>query len=313
MSKDNRSVSILLLVVLLTSGCSIRKFAINQIGNALAEGGSTYASDEDILLVGDALPFGLKLIESLLDEAPEHEGLLFAASQGFTTYGYVYVQREADFIADEDLNQARQLRARARRLYMRANSYGLRGLEKRHRGFREQLRISPETAVEALEKKDVPFIYWTAASLGSAISVSRDDPRMIARLPEVDALANRAMALDEAWEDGTLHELEVILAGTRPEGPDYDEIRRHYERALALSNGRHAGLYVAYAEAVSIPQQNSAEFRTLLKQALAINPDDFREVRLMNLVAQERAEWLLERIDDLILNFQEDIVEGETP
>ena len=121
------------------------------------------------------------------------------------------------------------------------------------------------------------------------------------------------MALDEAWEDGTLHELEVILAGTRPEGPDYDDIRRHYQRALALSNGRHAGLYVAYAEAVSIPQQNSAEFRTLLEQALAINPDDFREVRLINLIAQERAEWLLERIDDLILGFQEDLVEGETP
>ena len=313
MSKDNRFVSVLVLVVLLTSGCSIRKYAVNKIGDALASGGSTYESDDDIQLVGDALPFGLKLIESLLAESPDHNGLLLAASQGFTTYSYVFVQRDADFIADEDLNQARQLRARARRPYMRANSYGFRGLETRHRRFREQLRVSPETAVEVLEKRDVPFIYWTAASLGSAISISRNDPRMIARLPEVDALANRALALDEAWEDGTLHELEVILAGTRPEGPDYDEIRRHYERALALSNGRHAGLYIAYAEAVSIPRQNSAEFRTLLEQALAINPDDFREIRLKNLIAQERAEWLLERIDDLILDFQEDIVEGETP
>ena len=135
------------------SGCSIRGYAINQIGNALAEGGSTYESDDDILLVGEALPFGLKLIESLLEEAPEHEGLLLAASQGFTTYGYVYVQRDADFVVDEDLNRARQLRARARRLYMRANSYGLRGLETRHRRFREQLRVSPETAVEVLEKR----------------------------------------------------------------------------------------------------------------------------------------------------------------
>ena len=313
MSRDHSCASILLLVALLTSGCSIRQFAVNQIGDALASGGSTYESDDDIQLVGDALPFGLKLIESLLAESPNHNGLLLAASQGFTTYSYVFVQRDADFIADEDLKQARKLRARARRLYMRANSYALCGLETRHQGFREQLRISPETAVEVLEKRDVPLIYWTAASLGSAISVGRNDPRMIARLPEVDALANRALALDEAWEDGTLHELEVILAGTRPEGPDYDEIRRHYERALALSNGRHAVLYLAYAEAVSIPQQNSAEFRILLEQALAINPDDFREVRLMNLIAQERAEWLLERIDDLILDFKEDIAEGETP
>ena len=302
----------LALLLVTTTGCSIRGYAINQIGNALAEGGSTFESDDDILLVGDALPFALKFIESLLDEAPEHEGLLFAASQGFTTYSYVYVQREADFIADEDLNQARTLRARARRLYMRANDYGLRGLEKRHRGFRERLRASPETAVEDLEEKDVPLIYWTAASLGSAISVSRNEPRMIARLPEVDALADRAMALDEVWEDGTLHELKIILASTRPQGPDYDDVRRHYERAVALSNGSRASLHVAYAEAVSIPKQNSTEFRTMLDQALAINPDDFPEIRLTNLIAQERAEWLLERIDNLfILDVEEDVDEGE--
>ena len=107
MSKDNRFVSVLVLAVLLTSGCSIRKYAVNKIGDALASGGSKYESDDDIQLVGDALPFGLKLIESLLAESPDHNGLLLAASQGFTTYSYVFVQRDADFIADEDLNQAR--------------------------------------------------------------------------------------------------------------------------------------------------------------------------------------------------------------
>ncbi len=303
--------SFLTLLLITNAGCSIRGYAINQIGNALAEGGSTYESDEDIQLVGEALPFGLKLIESLLEEAPEHEGLLLAASQGFTTYGYVYVQRDADYIADEDLNIARQLRARARRLYMRANSYGLRGLEKRHRGVRQQLRASPASAVSVLEKKDVPLIYWTAASLGAAISVGRNDPVMTARLPEVDALLSRAMVLDEEWKDGSLHEFAIVFAGSRPEGPDYDDILFHYEKALELSEGSHASVHVAYAEAVSIPQQNSTQFRMLLERALAINPDEFREVRLANLIAQERAEWLLERIDDLILEFDTDPVEGE--
>ena len=70
-----------LLLLLVTSGCSIRRYAINQIGDALASGSSTYASDEDLELVGEALPFGLKLIESLLAESPKHKGLLLAACE----------------------------------------------------------------------------------------------------------------------------------------------------------------------------------------------------------------------------------------
>ena len=84
-----------LLLLLVTSGCSIRRYAINQIGDALASGTSTYTSDEDLELVGEALPFGLKLIESLLAESPKHKGLLLAACEGFTSYTWVYYSRRA--------------------------------------------------------------------------------------------------------------------------------------------------------------------------------------------------------------------------
>ena len=78
-----RNFSLICACLLLTDGCSIKRMAINKIGNALASGGSTYETDDDLELVGDALPFGLKLIESLLAESPRHRGLLLAASSGF--------------------------------------------------------------------------------------------------------------------------------------------------------------------------------------------------------------------------------------
>jgi len=59
-------VAAALSVCLALGGCSLRRFAVNRIGDALAAGGSTFESDEDLELVGDALPFGLKLTESLL-------------------------------------------------------------------------------------------------------------------------------------------------------------------------------------------------------------------------------------------------------
>jgi len=43
-----------------------------------------FASDDDPELVREAVPFSLKLIESLLEQSPQHRGLLYAASSGFT-------------------------------------------------------------------------------------------------------------------------------------------------------------------------------------------------------------------------------------
>src|SRR5258708_35357573 len=122
-------------ICLLLSSCSVKKYAINQLGNALAGTGGTFASDDDPELVRSALPFSLKLIESLLVESPRHEGLLLAAAQGFTQYAYGFGQEDADEIEDTDRVRASALRARAAKLYVRARNYGLRGLEVKHPDF----------------------------------------------------------------------------------------------------------------------------------------------------------------------------------
>ena len=292
----------LLLLMFLSTSCSIRQFAVNKIGDALASGGSTYSSDDDLILVGEALPFGLKLIESLLDESPKHRGLLITACEGFTTYAYIYVQHKADTGAEQDLTRAREMRTRARRLYLRARAYGLRRLEASYKGITERIEADPQAALSVVKKKDVPALYWNAAALGLGISVSKNDAEMLAHLPEVEALLERALELDESWNEGALHAFQVTLASAKPGQPDYQKLRKHFDRALDLSGGNQAGLYIAYAEAVSINKQDRSEFVSLLNKALAINPDQHKEVRLANIVAQQRARWLLKRIDELILD-----------
>ena len=107
------------IVAALLPACSIRKTAVNKLGDALAETGSTFASDDDPELVGEAIPFGLKTMESLLAESPRHEGLLLAACSGFVQYSYGWVQLEADYIEEDSLAEATHQRDRARRLYLR--------------------------------------------------------------------------------------------------------------------------------------------------------------------------------------------------
>ncbi|MDW8130385.1 MAG: TRAP transporter TatT component family protein [Bryobacterales bacterium] len=294
----SRVLAISVVLVMSLAGCSVRRFAVNRIGDALAAGGSTFESDDDLELVGEALPFGLKLIESLLAESPRHRGLLLAACRGFTLYSYAYVHQEADRVAPEDVERAERLRVRARRLYLRARSYGLRALDLAYPGITQRLEQDPAGALARIRRRDVPLLYWNAAALGLAISVSRGDAAMLARLPEVEALLARALELDESWQEGSLHEFQLVFAASRPGGPpDFERIRRHFERARQLSRDERASVFVAYAEAVSVRRQNRREFRELLERALAVDPDRRPQYRLSNLMAQSRARWRMERAD----------------
>lgn len=288
------------------SGCALRTYAINTVGDALASGNSVYETDDDIELVGSALPFGLKLTESLLAQSPNHSGLLLTACRGFTMYSYAFVAYEAELLNEVDLDRARAMRRRARKLYLRGAHYGFHALERNYPGLEKALMTNSAAAVAQIGPKrrarDVPLLYWTAAALGLAISASIDDAALLARLPEVQALLDRALALDETWDGGALHEFKVIVAGGQPgRSGDTAAIEAHYTRALELSKGASAGLFVAYAEAVSLPAQNKTDFRAMLERALAVDPDRQPRDRLATLVSQRRARWLLGRIDDLIL------------
>ena len=297
----------LCVLAMANAGCSLKTYAINMVGDALASGNSVYETDDDIDLVGQALPFGLKLTESLLEQSPNHRGLLITACRGFVLYSYAYVQYESEITSEDDLDRGRALRSRARRLYQRGLGYCSRSFEQSYPNLEAALLKDPKAAVAPIgvrnKTRDVELLYWTAAALGLAISAAPDDPAMLARLPEVEAMLDRALVLDESWDGGALHEFKVIFAGARPGAPtDVQLIRRHYERALELSKGMSAGLYTAYAEAVALPAQNKAEFQGLLEKALAVNPDGVPRDRLANLISQRRARWLLDRIDELILD-----------
>ena len=126
------------------SGCSIKRMAVNKVGDALAGSGTTFASDDDPELVKAAVPFSLKLMESLLSESPRHEGLLLATSSGFTEYAYAFVQEDADETEDKDLAAAEEMRGRARRYVSARAELWLARVGGPAQGFREGAAGRPE-------------------------------------------------------------------------------------------------------------------------------------------------------------------------
>jgi hypothetical protein len=287
-------------ILLALPGCSVNQMAANALANSLSAGGtSVYMTDDDPILVAEALPFSLKLMESLLESTPEHEGLLVSTASGFVQYSHAFVVRPA--IVDEvtDYERAREGRARAKKLFLRAQGYAERALEVRHPGAVEGLWTDLEGTLATLEADDIPAAYWLAASLGSAISVDKSDMELVADLPIVHGLLDRSLELDETWNNGTLHELAIALGGGDG-GPD-DEVERHFQRAVELNGGRSIGPQVAMAESVCVQQQDLVRFRQLLGEAVAFDVDAHPELRLSNTLAQQHAEWLLSREEELFI------------
>lgn len=298
-----------LVVLALTGlpGC-LSSLASGAMADALSGSGGVYGQDDDPELVRDATPFALKTMEGVLVSQPEHVGLLTALASGFVQYGYAFVAQDAHRIEEDDYEGARVLVARARKLYARGRGYGLRGLEARHEGFTAELTADSDAALARLEAEDVPLVYWTAAAWGLWIASGDLEPEAMAQFPTVQALAARALALDPAWNDGTLHELFVTLETAAP-GGSVEKASQHYTRALELNGGRRAGTYVSYAENICVKTQDSRAFHRALAAALAIDVDAHPDDRLANVIMQRRARRLEARSEDLFL---EDVRDADT-
>lgn len=298
-----RRLAGLLALALTTGGCSgIRHLAVNSLADTLAAGGDVYTNDNDPELVADALPFALKTMETLLAEAPHHQGLLLATCQGFTQYSYAFVAFDLPRLEVESYRLYKERRDRALKLYLRARDYCFRGLEEIAPGISERLRLDPEEAVQALDAKHVPLLFWTGTSWGSAISLGLDRPELVADAPAIRALLERALALDPGYQRGIVHDA-MILIESLPEtmGGSLERARRHFDQVLAMRGGKSPSTWVAWAQSVSVRQQDREEFERLLSQALAVDPEEAESGRLQAILIHRRARMLLDLADELFI------------
>jgi predicted anti-sigma-YlaC factor YlaD len=280
----------------------LKRKAVGMVAETLASSGDVFTRDDDLELVGDAIPFGLKLYESLLDSAPTNKDLLIATCSNFTQYGVAYLETDALVLGEaQHHDEVVHLNARALKLYLRAKGYCERAMEVRFPGIMQKLPADPVGALAKAEKKDVPLLYWMSASWGSAIALGVDRPELVIDMPTVRAIAERAIALDETWSRGTLHEMFVSLESLPPAlGGNPERARMHFTKAIELQKGLSPGPYVALALGVAVPAQDRAEYEKLLNEALAIDPAKDPSNQLVTLVQQRRARALLDQIDTRI-------------
>ena len=272
--------------------------------------GVTFTGDDDPELVRDALPFALKTYESLLETDPSNAPLALATGRAFVGYGFAFVQAPADQLPASQVEEQRAMKQRAKKLFLRARDYVLQGIEARRPGFRAALEAKgPQAALRLTRAEDADYLYWAGAAWMAAFSADPFDFALLVALPRAVAFLQQVNSWDEAYGAGAVQEIFISFYGSAPAdlGGSEAKARESFQRAVALSKGMRAGPYIALATSVSVKNQDGAEYRSLLEKALAIDANADIPDRLVNIVNQRRARWLLDHIDDFFLG------EGDSP
>jgi len=294
-------ISLILAIFCLSlPSCSgIQKLAMNMVANALTGDGGTdvFTGDNDPKLVGDALPFAVKLYETLLSSNPEHHGLLLTTGSLFVMYANAFVQGPAEMLSSDEYEKREAALERSKQLYLRGYRILSKALELKYPGFGSASvnNGSMQAILAKVKEEDAGLLYWTVAGGLSAFSIDILDFELSAGIPEWSAMIHRAYELNPDLNGAALDEFFIIFYSSLPAamGGDAERAEEHYKKALEKTNGTSVGAYVAYAQLVCIPAEDYDTFKDCLDKALAIDPDIDMSNRLVNVINQEKARWLL--------------------
>lgn len=311
MIRSAKAMTLSILVLMFLSACSIQKLAVNALADTLAgSGGSSNAfmRDNDPQLVAEALPFTIKLYETLLEQSPEHRDLILSTASLFIMYANAFVWGPAEELPSEEFEAQYQARLRAKALYLRGRDLLFKGMDLKFPGFSQvALQGKLDSYLAQVTTEDLPYLYWLGAGWFGAFSLDNFDVELAISARTAALILARAYELDPEFQDRTLDEFYITFHASAPEGYGGDPARveYHLNRVLELRGDSSVGPYIAYARSVAIPNQDFALFRDLIQQALAIEVEQYPNQLLLNTINQRKAQWLWDTREERFIEIPE--------
>ena len=259
------------LAITLTA-CSFTGGVTTRLSDALL-------NQPDPQIVADGAPAFLLIVDALITGDPKDADLLLAGSKLYASYA-------GNFVTDTE--RATRLAERAFAYARRATCVELKALcpvlDKPFADF------SP--VVSAAGKPEV--LYALGAAWATRIQTQPGDWLLIADLPKVRALMQRALALEPALDQGGPHVYLGVLDTLLPPalGGKPEEARQHFEKALALSGERNLMIKVLLARHYERLVFDQELHDALLNEVL-MSPVEADRLTLINQLAQDQARELL--------------------
>jgi len=217
-------------------------------------------------------------------------------------YAYGFILEDADRHFAEDYQKGLVRAGEAYSLLKDAIEVGTVILTDEYPEF--ELWLSNKNNTIQFNNDNVYELYWLAAAYGGAIRASRGNPFELIKLPKVGKLLKAALKLDPSWNRGALYSAMISYMATRSDLTNdalIDTVTKYYDLAVSLSDSMDAGPFVSFAENIDKKFQYKSEFIRKLEYVNGMNVNQDYELRLVNIIAQERAKWLLTKTDEYFL------------
>ncbi len=282
-----------LLALLALPGCSIQRLATRASASLVADSFAAVNAEPDLELAVAGATASLPLLEGVLRGDRDAIDVRLIAAEAYIGYALAFVEEDDP--------------ARAVDLYRRARDHALHAwlVEARRSGVREPgaaLWYDLDALHEYLASLDphfVPMVYWTAQGWGGMVKNHPSDPELLADVPTVEALAGFVLRHDPGFGYAGAHALLGAVAGSLPAFlGGAAAARDHFEAAIDLTDRRFLMHHVLYASTYAVQVQDRALFLRLLDEVRTAELDLLPERRLVNAVAQRRAERLVGSVDD---------------
>ena len=216
-------------------------------------------------------------------------------------YGFGIIMEHADRLIDVDYSSALDKYKKANIIFKDARDSGISILNDRYSNFNDWIRGVVELQ---FTNNDIIDLYWLAAAYGGAISSSRGDPFELIHLPKVGRILRKCIELDPEWNNGAVYSAMMSFTSTRTDISEdllRDSVDFYFNKAILYSDSLDAGPFLAYAESIHKTYQERKEFEDKLNYVIDMKTKPRSRYELPNLIAKNRAEWLLSKTDDYFL------------
>lgn len=286
----HRSAFFLTVLVVLTviSGCSFSKrMAVNMSTPIIEDINNSFNRNPDLQLMKDSMPFTLNGLSGLLSISPKNKSLLVNASQAYFAYTF-------SFVEDEDP-------ARAKRFYIIARDYALQALFREPPSAILDMPIDEfKPCVDKLDKGDVPAMFWASVAWLSYINLNLGDMSVYLEIPKAEMLFVKLLEEDENYYFGGPHLIIASYYSAQPEisGGKPEKAKKHFEKALELSQGKFLMNQLFYARFYAVRKQDKDLFLTLLKAIMDAPEDILPDYCAITNVCKMKAKRLMAEADD---------------
>lgn len=254
------------------------------------------SKDEATVLIKDALTSWQGRVEQAkLEDALKKFSKLHAANPDDLDT-LVYLTRGYYFLADSHLQDVEE----KKKNYEKAASFGEKAMAT-NAAFKDSVKSGKtvEESLSTLTAKEVPAIYWTAASLGKWAKATgiaaalKYKTRIKAMIETVGKLQPDYFygAVPRYW--GGFYAVAPSFAGG-----DLNKSKQSFDKSIKLAP-EYLGTKVLLAELYYTKKGDKKAFESTLKEVLAADSSKHHELNPENTLEKKKAEKLLKDMDDL--------------